>query len=90
MNLTEQEKNRIRGLHKQYSVITEQVVTQWDCENGECVKVGYVTPYGVYGSVGEFASEQECEDSNCEERARPGGYGVGKVDKIEDRTRGEF
>ena len=50
-------------------VTNEQAEATWDCENGKCVKV-----VGK-GGVGEFATFQECEDSNCEERARPGGYG---------------
>tara|TARA_R110001583_G_scaffold26876_1_gene96558 strand:+ start:1604 stop:2065 length:462 start_codon:yes stop_codon:yes gene_type:complete len=39
----------------------------WDCVNGNCEQGGT-----------QFATEQDCEDSNCEERARPGGYGGGK------------
>lgn len=37
----------------------------WTCKNGKCIKV-----VGK-GGVGEFETLQECEDSNCEERARP-------------------
>jgi len=44
----------------------------WTCKNGKCTKV-----VGK-GGVGEFETLQECEDSNCEERARPGGYGGGR------------
>ena len=44
----------------------------WACKNGKCTKV-----VGK-GGVGEFETLQECEDSNCEERARPGGYGGGR------------
>ena len=41
----------------------------WTCKNGKCTKV-----VGK-GGVGDFETLQDCEDSNCEERARPGGYG---------------
>tara|TARA_R110000824_G_scaffold95901_3_gene230199 strand:- start:5171 stop:6190 length:1020 start_codon:yes stop_codon:yes gene_type:complete len=58
-------------------VSLEEDNATWKCEKGKCVKV-----CGKCG-VGEFESEQECEDSNCEERARPGGYG-GRGDSMSD------
>ena len=39
----------------------------WTCKKGKCTKV-----IGK-GGIGEFSSQQECEDSYCEERARPTG-----------------
>tara|TARA_R110000796_G_scaffold168068_1_gene284965 strand:- start:25 stop:573 length:549 start_codon:yes stop_codon:yes gene_type:complete len=47
----------------------------WDCVNGNCEQGGT-----------QFATEQECEESNCEERARPGGYG-GKNDMSRIKAR---
>ena len=35
----------------------------WTCKNGKCTKV-----VGK-GGVGDFETLQDCEDSNCEERA---------------------
>jgi hypothetical protein len=55
--------------------VNEQQATSWNCEDGKCVKV-----VGK-GGVGDFATLQECEDSNCEERARPTGTGVRKHDR---------
>ena len=56
-------------------VVHNWIQTSWNCEDGKCVKV-----VGK-GGVGDFATLQECEDSNCEERARPTGTGVRKHDR---------
>ena len=45
-------------------VVNEQPDVYWDCVDGNC------EPGGT-----QFPTEQDCQDSNCEERARPGGYG---------------
>ena len=62
------EKDLINLIRSASKGLNEQGQATWTCDNGVCKKV-----VGK-GGVGEFASEQECEDSNCEERARPGGY----------------
>ena len=55
-------------------IVKEQQVHSWDCENGKCVKV-----VGK-GAIGDFATLQDCEESNCEEKPRPGGHGGGGMD----------
>ena len=51
-------------------VVNEQPDVYWDCVGGNC------EPGGT-----QFPTEQDCQDSNCEERARPGGYGGRRRDR---------
>jgi len=66
MILSEEEKNRIRGLHKMHSVIKEQGAMTWTCEqqpNCHCVP----TPNWGGPGPGAYATQADCmqDSSNC-------------------------